>query len=243
MNTYCLTNEKHYWLLPAFTHLYRMFWPWQEVVIAGYGAPEKALGIRWQFQFHSISQENYPVERWTNGLIAFLQQIDDEYLVLMLEDYWLSAPVSPQLADLFAVIESGYFGTHFLRLDLSADRASHPYTLHQAVTGYEIISTAAHTPYQMSFQAAVWHRANLLKVLQPGETPWEAEGRGRQRLAGIRPSSPPLLPGREKGEYLVLGTLNRPVQYTPVYRSRRNTLDLQGLPQEQVDYLRRQAWV
>lgn len=226
MKTYCLTNENHYWLLPAFTHLFKMFWPWQALTIAGYTRPpQKFDGV----PFYSIAATNYPVQHWTNGLIEFLDRIQDEYLVLMLEDYWLSAPVRGNVAMLLNVIQSGYFGDKFLRLDLSADRASHAYLTHEPVAGFDIISTPSYTPYQMSFQAAVWHRRNLLSILVPGETPWEAEINGSIRLRG--------------SEWLVLGTLQRPVQYTPVYRSKRKQLNLSGIPAEQVAYLQRQAWV
>ncbi len=226
MKTYCLTNEKHYWLLPPFLELFQMFWPWQRVEIVGYSRPPYPLnGTR----FHCIYEENYPAEKWSTGLIEFLRSIEDEYFVLMLEDYWLSETVKGSVAMLLNAVQSGYFGDKFLRLDLSADRASHPYTLHERVAGYEIISTPAHTPYQMSFQAAVWHRRNLLKVLVPGETPWEAEINGTQRLKG--------------SDWLVLGTLQRPLRYTPVWRGQQRRAKLDGIPEKQRQYLTQQAWV
>lgn len=215
MKTYCLTNEKHYWLLPGFLELYHQFWPHGRVEVVGYGAPSFPLGV----PFRSIAPRNYPAEQWTTGLLEFLRSIEDEYFVLMLEDYWLTAPVPGSIAMLCNAVASGYFGPHFLRLDLSADRAAHPYTLHQRVAGYEIISTPPHTPYQMSFQAAIWHRANLLAVLVAGETPWEAEVHGSRRLRGT--------------DWLVLGTLSRPLVYTPVWRGNQGRANLAALPEKQ----------
>ncbi len=222
MKTYCLTNEKHYWLLPGFLDLYHQFWPHGRVEVVGYGAPSFPLGV----PFRSIAPHNYPAEQWTTGLIEFLRSIEDEYFVLMLEDYWLTAPVPGSVAMLCNAVASGYFGEKFLRLDLSADRAAHPYTLHERVAGYEVISTPPHTPYQMSFQAAIWHRANLLAVLVAGETPWQAEVHGSKRLRGT--------------DWLVLGTLSRPLVYTPVWRSQQGRANLEGLPAPQRQALMRQ---
>lgn len=221
IKTYCLTNEKHYWLLPPFLELHRHFWPFQRVEVVGYGKPVQPL---YGTPFHKIASTNYPVQQWSTGLIEFLQQLPDEYLVLMLEDYWLTAPVRGSVAMLLNVVQSGYFGDKFLRLDLSADRAAQAYTLHERVAGFEIIATPSYSPYQMSFQAAVWHRENLLKVLVPNETPWEAEIAGTKRLRG--------------SDWLVLGTLQHPLKYTPVWRSQQGRLNLAGVPEKQQAYLK-----
>lgn len=234
MNVYCLTNEKHYWLLPGFLHLFREYWPWvsENLTVVGYGNVLGAVFRQAQqscdVPFISIAPANYPANRWTDGLIEFLQRLEDEYLVLMLEDYWLTAPVAGQVAMLMNAVQNGVFGERFLRLDLSADRASQTHTLHKRGAGYDIISTPSHSPYQMSFQAAIWHRRNLLSVLVRGETPWEAEVNGSKRLASTDLAR----------ELLVLGTLQRPVKYQPVYRSHRKRLDLGGIPAEQLAIMR-----
>ena len=225
MKTYCLTNEKHYWLLPGFLELYRKFWPHGRVEVVGYAPPSFPLGV----PSHSIAPTNYPAEQWTTGLIAFLRSLEDEYFILMLEDYWLTAPVPGSVAMLCNAVASGYFGDNFLRLDLSGDRAAHPHTLHQRVSGYEIISTSSHTPYQMSFQAAIWRRRSLLAVLQAGETPWEAEVNGSKRLRA---------PG---ADWLVLGSLQRHLTYTPVWRGNQGGVNFHNLPNEQRHYLLKQV--
>ena len=222
MKIYCLTNENHYWLLPPFLELFRQFWPHGRLEIVGYTPPAFSSGA----PFHSIAQKNYPAGKWTTGLIEFLHSIEDEYFILMLEDYWLTAPVPGSLAMLCNAVKSGYFGPKFLRLDLTADRAAHPYRVHERVAGYEIISTASHTPYQMSFQAGIWHRQNLLKVLVPDETPWQAEINGSKRMRGAA--------------WLVLGTRQRPLSYTPVWRGNQGRANLDGLPEQQRTYLLRE---
>jgi hypothetical protein len=177
----------------------------QQVDIVGFNKPEFELLDN--FNFVSIADYNYSVERWTNFLIAYLESIQDDHIILFLEDYWLNKPIDD--VAVLAMWEYAAKEPNLLRIDLTADRTSQRYTLYHEYFGYQIIQTKAGSPYQMSYQTAIWNRKNLLEVLVPGETPWQSEIDGSKRLTDA---------------YLVLGTKVHPISYVPVFRSHKTGL-------------------
>lgn len=218
---YVLTNDKHLFLLPGFTTCFNRFWPGQEVTIFGYSAPDRALPEN--FCFQSIAPENYPAERWSDGLLEVLNRTEDDHFVLLLEDYWLYEAV-----DVAAVNAAFRFmarcarqGVDVLRVDLSGDRARlavrEPYRI--AWEGRELVESRHDSPYQMSFQAAVWNRDALQRTLVRGENPWQSEVFGTERLRQMGDRGP-----------RVFGLEQTALCYQPVFRTKRHTLRLEGLP-------------
>ena len=156
----------------------------------------------------------------------------EEFIIMMLEDYWLMQPVDHVAIKLL----TDYMREHsdkLLRIDLTSDRCQHRrYTVHTLKIGeYELIQTSADSPYQMSFQAGIWNLRLMQEVLNPYENPWQAEINGSKRLA---------LAG---DRYTVFGTRNCPVRYQPVYRSHRASVDISKLPKEDHDTILKRGWV
>lgn len=224
-----LTNDNHLWCLEPFNYCFTQFWPKQEIDLYGFARPDF---IPRHVYWHSIAQTNYPVERWTDGLIEMLYQLPYKYFVLMLEDYWLARNVDINcVAAMMSYIEQTQLklsdlGQRILRIDLTADRSSRkqakPYATYH---GYDIISTPPKTPYQMSYQAAIWDRDVLLSILVPGETPWQSEVDGSDRL-------------RNRNDLIVLGTTAYPLYYIPAVRSRKAQVQNLGkMPKHQRDVI------
>jgi len=213
MKTCVLTNNHHLWLLRGFVFCFNRFWSRNHLVqVFGFQPPAFALPAN--FEFVSLGPQ-LPAENWTDGLLAMLEYIDDELVLLMLEDYWLRARVDEQALACYRI----YMETHsradrILRLDLSGNRASNRraqvYTASQEL---ELVSTPPTARYQMSFQAAIWNRELLQSVLVPGESPWQAEVAGSERLCA-RP------------DLIVLGAREKVLDYAPVYRGRRGRMNL-----------------
>jgi hypothetical protein len=172
-------------------------------------------------RFHSMDTYNYPKNKWTNGLIKMVKMIDSDWFILLLEDYWLTQRAN--LSCIEAMIDyatNRQGGLEILRIDLSADRASRKqareYDRHSL---YNIIVTPSGTPYQMSYQAALWNSAALLDVLKPDESAWESEVKGSKRLD-------------KRDDLLVLGTSHYPIKYVPGYRSQQRRLHhMERMPQ------------
>jgi hypothetical protein len=210
MRVFVTTNDRHLWILQAFAHLFNRYWSsLQPVVVAGYSRPDFELPPN--FEFHQIAPENYPVERWSDGVIEFLRSVDDDLFVWMLEDMLLTRTVDVRAVATLAEYMS--FHREIIRIDLTTDRL-YAFASPGQRPDYEyygsldLVWSEPHSPYHLSLQAGIWRREYLLHYMVPGETPWELEMAGTERL-----SSTP--------EMVVLGTRQFPVRYSLALKSDR----------------------
>jgi hypothetical protein len=166
-------NDNNIWALRPFIYLFQLNWSeLQPVVVCGYNRPEYALPPN--FEFYSISNVNYPAERWSDGFIQFLKDQDDKHFVFLLVDYWLSRTVD--VRGVGTVADYIQFKDNVLRMDLTADRlyAGGMFDV-EAYGCYDIIETPKDTPYQFSTQAGIWNRELMLSLLEPNKSPWDVE--------------------------------------------------------------------
>ena len=213
------TNDNHLWLLQGFAYLFNRFWgKTQKVRVVGFNLPKFKLPTN--FEFYSLGQVNLPATEWSTGIMQYLMDIDDDLVLFMLEDYWLYQPVNTNFV---RKLWDGFYyiaGTkRLLRIDLTNDRCSRKQSReYPNKFNFNLIYTPPTTPYQLSFQTGIWDRIWLLDVLQFDEDPWTSEVQGSQRLLG-------------RDDLWVVGTISRPVIYQPVYRTHRQTLQIDRIPQ------------
>ena len=128
-------------------------------------------------------------------MIKMLSAFPDEFIILLLEDYWLNRAVN--LDCIKACVD--YMETHprVLRIDLTDDRqyAGSSFDVDK-IRCYDIIETPPGTEYQMSTQAGLWRKSLLLELLVSDKTAWEVEIH----------TAPP-------GNMRVLGTRQKPISY------------------------------
>ena len=211
---YLLTNNNHLWLLPGFCYLWQKYCR-LPVTIFGFDEPDKLPD---DFIFESLGQQLLAQE-WSNGLIKLLDKAE-RYFVLLLEDYWLYHSV-----DMYSVYQTTRFMSNdVLRIDLSGNRASYK-SAKEIASG--LVETPAGTPYQMSFQAAIWHKDNLRKVLRENENPWQAEINGSERVGDLR----------------VLGAKTALLKYQPVWRSQQKRWQLDKIRTEDLEYMKARQWL
>jgi len=206
-----LTNDNHLWCLRPFFYCFRQFWGQGQIVdVYGFSPPRQKYP---EMHFHSLDTYNYPREKWTNGLIQMLQILEADWFILMLEDFWLIEPVDLEcIGAMIDYVSTIGRGKKILRIDLTADRSSRrqarPFDKYH---GFQIIQTPPKTPYQMSYQAALWNADALLDVLMPNESAWQSEVDGSRRIA-------------RRDDILILGTEHHPLKYIPGYRSQQRRL-------------------
>ncbi len=230
------TNDKNLWLLNGFQYLFKKYWSSSQLVrVMGYASPKKAT-LSENFSFISINPQNFPASKWSTGLLQSLAQFlkdGEEFMIFMLEDYWLREPVDHEI--LQSLMEYIYDQPrNILRIDLTADRCQYKRFLTQhdkTKDGCQLFRTAASAPYQMSFQAGIWNIKLLQEVLHPGEDPWISEIEGSKRLA------------MAGDKYIVLGTKSHPVKYQPIYRSGRNTINISKLRKEDQNIISKRGWI
>lgn len=190
------TCDKYLWAVRPFAYMFNVFWSaQQEVLIGGFSEPDFELPPN--FEFMSIDDHSYPADKWSDGIIKLLNNIDDDLFVLMLEDYWLNRGVNHQAVESLAEYMRIHKGV--LRTDLTTDRLYAGRMFDVDTWGYlDIIETPPDTPYQWSTQACVVNRRHMLRCLQPGMAPWQFELGGNDMIpTGLR----------------VLGTRQFPVRY------------------------------
>jgi len=173
IRVFVYTSDPYLWVLKPFCYLFNNFWSeLQEVVIGGFTPPQFTLPDN--FIFHQIDKNPYPKEMWSNGLIRFLQDFNDDIFVLMLEDYLLC-----RTADCAGVSTLANYMRQqddVVRFDLTADRL-HGQGMHdiESFGHYDIIACDKDAPYEMSLQAAIWNRRHLLSLLKSNLDPWQVE--------------------------------------------------------------------
>lgn len=191
---YVLTSDSYAWLLRGFLHQWNKY-DRRSITVAGFTHPGKR--IIGDTPFLSLGNfKNYPVDRWSDGLIKLLQVTKDDLVEIYLEDYWLMRSTNQQATSW--AYEYMRVREDVLRMDLSSDRL-YAKSLRDAESIDCVDFIEAKGQYSLSFQASIWRKAALLDVLEPGETPWQTELNGTERVN----ASP----------WRVMGTRQWPVKY------------------------------
>jgi hypothetical protein len=135
------------------------------------------------------------VHKWCETLGKFLSTLDDEYILLMLDDYWVQEVDQWLFSRAQLGVEEGA-----AKVDLSGDRVKFPHTLRP--DGF--VESAANAPYRTSLQAALWRVDYLMRYCCDGWSPWDFELQGRNMA-------------RDDGA-LILGTSRPALRYINVMR-------------------------
>jgi hypothetical protein len=205
MKTVVFTSDNHNWLLKGFFHQWEKYGArkglnetytkdFLALEVAGFTKPE---GLPDDVSFYSIGKmTDYPVEKWSDAVIKYLQNVPDDLVLILLEDYWMIRPINrPAIA---AAI--GFMADHqnVIRFDLASDRLYCQGSTYAGPYG-TIDLCEGKGAYSMSLQASIFRRELLLDIMRPGETPWQAELDGTFRL--------------NQKPYKVLGTYQWPMNY------------------------------
>lgn len=216
-------------------YLLDKYWPEHgDILIGGYTKPDFTLSP--SFHFHQIGEfKDHPVNRWSDGLIKFLRAVPDDYVLFMMDDYWLNSPVNHALIqDL-----TDYLLSHgnLARLDVTGDRlgADNWSKAGKIAPDVDLIMSDPQSQYHFSFQAALWRKQYLLDCLAPYESPWQSE-----IVSGVR---------LRLNGYFVMGTTKPPMRYTIGVQQGKLALDGgyqtpdYALPQDDAAYIVSQDWI
>jgi hypothetical protein len=206
MKTITLVSDKNNWILPGFYHQWEKYYPEVEPITFGYTKPDF-----FNHPFVSLgAQESYPASRWSDALIRVLKDyVDDNLVMILLEDYFLTRRANVRIINLAWKFMIDH--PEAVRFDLTTDRQySGKWKNYSAIEDVDIIE-ALPCEYYLSMQAAIWNKARLLSILQPGETPWQTEMLGSDRLAqtGMK----------------VFGTMQYPLRYQIMIRDGQLVMD------------------
>lgn len=189
-------NKRH-WALQPFSILFNKYWG-GPVDIMCYSIP--ALKLPRNFNFVSVDPMDFPRDKWADGMLLYLKNIEDDTVVILLEDYWLVRSVDVEgVSVLSRVIDNDV-----IRIDLTTDRLYASGMKDVGYVGRYDIIEAKGSQYQSSLQAGIWNRKLLIELLESlpvkKHSAWDVELEGTQII-------------EERG-YRVFGTRQNLVRYT-----------------------------
>lgn len=168
------TSNKYLHFLNGFAYLFNKFVvPRQAVDIVRYDVRPPKLPAN--FQNVAVgAQSDYS---WTAGMAAYLRLPQaPRHFILMLEDYWLCAPVD--MARLDALWKYAQAHPEVGRIDLTADRMK---VGHKDYPALDLVESAQDAAFRASLQASIWSREYLLGLCERGDwSPWQFEKHAAQ---------------------------------------------------------------
>lgn len=200
--------------LRVMLYFYAKYWNWPAKV---FGFRKPGFALEDNVDFISLGDmKDYPANKWSDGIIkAIDEHIRTPQFILLLEDYWLTRRVDTDAVDWLAY----YMSQHpdIVRGDLTTDRLYAGNLREVEPCGHlDIIENDPPADYHFSTQAAIWNTKELRKLLVSGETPWQTELEGTNRMK-FRHSQG--FPSR------VVGTRQCPVRYLIAVQHGKLTLD------------------
>jgi len=172
-------------ILPL-AHLLKKYWHHHPpVLVGGFTPPDFDLPAN--FSFHSIGkQEDYPIGKWSNGLIKFFNEIDDEAFLFLLDDMPPIRQVNSQAIKMLYDYVIQF--RNVARMDVTDDRLySGGADKDYGNCGHlKLVKSSRDSEYFSSMMPGIWRRSHFLRLLIPNESPWDIELRGTPRLRRMR---------------------------------------------------------
>lgn len=120
----------------------------------------------------------YKGSTWSENLMALLKQIKEDYVLFMLDDFWLKTKVDvEQLRRCEEVMRNDPSVGSICLIHQLEPSIDNPITERYP----DLIEYGLNTPYRVTTQAGVWRRDYLLSLLRKHESAWWFEMFGSKR--------------------------------------------------------------
>lgn len=116
-----------------------------------------------------------PEVHWFSRTIRSLKMIDEEYIMFMLEDYFISKKIQNRdIDDILTYMDNNR--AFYYQLSIGNTKSKEPIC----------VNVSAKTNYPVSLQPAIWKREVLVEILEKinGKTPWDVENYFIQQYRG-----------------------------------------------------------
>ena len=115
------THDKFMWALRPFAYLFNTYWSANQPVTALVEThPDFRMPGNFSFHAVDVDSEKWPKDKWSNGLIKYLNGIPEQFILILLEDYWLNRTVD--IRGVNTLHEYMTIHRNILRIDLTMDR-------------------------------------------------------------------------------------------------------------------------
>lgn len=160
------TCDRYLHVLKGFAYMFNRHWSSSvKVIVLGYSIP--SFDLPNNFKFISLGEQEKYGREWTTALIPFFKQLEDEYFMLFLDDYYI---VSMDESMLYVAEEHA--------LKDKAEKVCLKYYpgrkfKEEKDINFSIWNQDAN--YRLSLSSGFYKRDYFLKYLIPGMTIWEYE--------------------------------------------------------------------
>lgn len=202
------TSNNYVKMIPGFCYLFNKYWDKNQKVhilhndIAPNNIPDN-------FVCEKLS--NQVACHWSSNLKSYLENIEEEYICMLLDDFYINAPVN--LNHINKLVSLIQIKKEIKKIDLSFDTAlfDFEHTFYDKIDDLFILLRSQGSDYRTSLQAALWDKKYFMSFLFHDRiNPWEFETTGMQRA-------------RNDGA-VILGTSNNPVRYGNIYNKGKISL-------------------
>jgi len=155
------------WLIPIFMHFYKKNWPDSPYPIDVLTETQELEGV------NTFCAGEIP---WSDMWIKYLESIDDEQVLLLLDDFILDKPVRTdvvQQAERFCNSDVGMVHLYYRpKVDC--------FYFESGFADFK--EFPLFHPNSCSTAPAIWQRKHFLNILRSGENPWRFEINGSKRV-------------------------------------------------------------
>ncbi len=165
-----LTCDKYNWLIPYFWHFFKKYFPDNPYPVDFVTETEHIY-----FGNNVFYGGKVP---WSTLLTNYLNSIDDDKVLILLDDYMLFNVDLALLERAEALCKDGIGCINLLHY-----AKCNRYTLASNIEGYK--TYPFDSPITIGVQATIWQKQYMLDVYQPGKSSWDSEYAGYDLMAKL----------------------------------------------------------
>lgn len=166
--------DRYIGLYPGFEHFFRKYWP--------EGLPIQYFVITEEVDYESdlFTTIKSGKGEWADRLEKAINQIQADYLIYFQEDFWLTTKVEKSfLEDLIEIEKTLGESISLVKLHTGYESDGKV----TSIGGHDLLRVNKRaSEYLLSHQVSLWSKQFLLSCLRPGESAWENELLGTERL-------------------------------------------------------------
>jgi hypothetical protein len=172
MKVLITTSNKYLHLLVPFSTLFNKYWPGQDVTFLGFDNPN-IPELPDNFNYVSLGKQSDFGTYWTNPIIPYINELEDDYFAITCEDLVLTHPIDLKKLNILEEeiklgnVDKAMLDSH-LNWNLRFKGEMHPYK-------EGILKLSQFAEYRTSLSPAIWRKEYFMRYCKPNMTIWDFE--------------------------------------------------------------------
>lgn len=184
---YITTCDSNIFVIKYFQYFFNKYWGKHiKVKILGFNPPD--FNLEENIEFVSLGKEQIGgAKGWSNYLIDYFSNIDDEYFIFGIDDFMISRPVDEEVFSTALELINEKIGRIDLQCSLQYARPQNlvqPYLEKNGIQFYRLVDSGRGVNlYQNAGAFSIWNRKWFLKNIRRDWSPWDWEVTGSMSSA------------------------------------------------------------